>query len=189
MGLRRGVRLFAGCGDDRNGEPELSAPLSSGAGRICEMSLPGDTVEVVAGPHDRLNCPMIVELPGLDRETGALVDRETGETLPVQRLGDSRYGCILPAMNAGGRRRYRLAEPSSGSPIGVEARTENCASVAVYEGNELVTRYAQGHGWARPCFYPVHAPGAIPLTRSWPIRTDVAAETRDHKHHRSLWTA
>lgn len=36
-------------------------------------------------------------------------------------------------------------------------------------------------------FYPIIGPGGVNMTRSWPIRNDVAGEDKDHPHHRSLW--
>lgn len=36
-------------------------------------------------------------------------------------------------------------------------------------------------------FYPLLGPGGVPMTRSWPMRNDVAGEEKDHPHHRSLW--
>lgn len=36
-------------------------------------------------------------------------------------------------------------------------------------------------------FYPVMGPGGVNMTRSWPMRDDVAGEEKDHQHHRSLW--
>jgi hypothetical protein len=39
----------------------------------------------------------------------------------------------------------------------------------------------------RPYFYPLLAPGCVPMTRNYPMRTDAADEEKDHPHHRSLW--
>lgn len=36
-------------------------------------------------------------------------------------------------------------------------------------------------------FYPLIGPGGVNMTRSWPMRDDVAGEEKDHQHHRSLW--
>lgn len=36
-------------------------------------------------------------------------------------------------------------------------------------------------------FFPVMGPSGVNMTRSWPMRDDVAGEEKDHQHHRSLW--
>ncbi len=38
-------------------------------------------------------------------------------------------------------------------------------------------------------FYPVIGPGGVNMTRSWPMKSDVEDEEKDHQHHRSLWFA
>ena len=38
----------------------------------------------------------------------------------------------------------------------------------------------------RPYCYPVIAPGDVPITRNWPMKT-VPGEEQDHVHHRGLW--
>lgn len=41
----------------------------------------------------------------------------------------------------------------------------------------------------RPYFYPLLAPGGVPLTRNFPMSRDRTDEDQDHPHHRSLWYA
>ena len=40
----------------------------------------------------------------------------------------------------------------------------------------------------KPYFFPILGPDQMPMTRSWPIKTNVATEQHDHPHHLSLWT-
>ncbi len=54
-------------------------------------------------------------------------------------------------------------------------------------GDELVTRYHVGANFAKPIFFPVHAPCGVSLTRSWPIVKDVPGESSDHPHQKSAW--
>jgi len=39
----------------------------------------------------------------------------------------------------------------------------------------------------RPFLYPVVGAGGESIVRNFPMRTDVAGESKDHKHHRALW--
>ncbi len=54
-------------------------------------------------------------------------------------------------------------------------------------GDELVGRYQVGKEWARPFFWPLHAPGGVPVTRAWPIDKTRAGESTDHPHQKSVW--
>jgi hypothetical protein len=54
-------------------------------------------------------------------------------------------------------------------------------------GNELVTRYHIAESVAKPYFYPVLAPGGVPVTRAWPLETGAPKETKDHVHQKSAW--
>jgi len=54
-------------------------------------------------------------------------------------------------------------------------------------GNELVTRYYIGHDIAKPYFWPLNAPGNVPVTRGWPMERGLPKETTDHVHQKSAW--
>jgi hypothetical protein len=53
-------------------------------------------------------------------------------------------------------------------------------------GKELVGR-CHIKEYAKPIFWPLHAPGEIPLTRSWPMDKTKAGESTDHPHQKSAW--
>ena len=40
---------------------------------------------------------------------------------------------------------------------------------------------------AKPFFYPLYAPGQIPVTRDWPMKRGTPGETVDHFHQKSVW--
>lgn len=54
-------------------------------------------------------------------------------------------------------------------------------------GDELVTRYHVGKEYAKPIFWPVLAPGGVPLTRAWPMVKGTPGESTDHVHQKSAW--
>ena len=65
--------------------------------------------------------------------------------------------------------------------------TEGDDKVRVEIGGELFTEY-HFKGAPHVYFYPVIGPDALPMTRDWPMKTDVPGEEPDgHPHHRSLW--
>src|SRR5476649_731510 len=50
-------------------------------------------------------------------------------------------------------------------------------------GDELITRY-HTVGYSKPIFWPVNAPGDIPLTRNYP---PPEGQAKDHPHQKSAW--
>ena len=54
-------------------------------------------------------------------------------------------------------------------------------------GDELVTRYLIASSRPKPIFWPVNAPGSVPLTRSWPLAERQPGEAIDHPHQQSAW--
>ena len=59
--------------------------------------------------------------------------------------------------------------------------------IVVRVGDELFTRY-DFTSWAKPIFYPVFAPGQIPMTRDHPMQS-IPGQASDHPHHKSIWFA
>jgi hypothetical protein len=54
-------------------------------------------------------------------------------------------------------------------------------------GKDLVTRYHTAATVAKPYFWPVNAPGGIPLTRAWPMEKAQPGGSTDHVHQKSAW--
>ncbi len=73
------------------------------------------------------------------------------------------------------------AEP--GRPVLVVGKDQ----VEFLMGDELVTRYRLGRDVAKPYFWPLNAPGQVPVTRGWPMEEGLPKETKDHPHQKSAW--
>jgi hypothetical protein len=54
-------------------------------------------------------------------------------------------------------------------------------------GKTLVSKYHFGDKVAKPYFWPMNAPGDIPVTRAWPMLEGEPKETKDHVHQKSAW--
>jgi hypothetical protein len=55
-------------------------------------------------------------------------------------------------------------------------------------GKALVTGYHKAATVAKPYFWPVNAPGGVPLTRAWPMeRPAPRGGSDDHPHQKSAW--
>lgn len=71
-------------------------------------------------------------------------------------------------------------------PIDVEIKVEK-SHIDFFTGPHLISRYHIGQNVAKPYFWPVNAPGNVPVTRSWPMKTGDPMQTTDHVHQKSLW--
>lgn len=139
-------------------------------------------VQVHAEGRARVACPIWV--PWTDNEVPGAFQGGPGVTA-AQRDGD-RVALIVSVR--------RPDEDEVYTPCGDELAEEVKVSdtgdcIEIILRNEEFTVYRYRNVPARPYFWPVLAPGGISVTRAWPMRDDVPGETRDHKHHRSLYFA
>lgn len=90
------------------------------------------------------------------------------------------------------------------SPLGARAEdqavriTKGENVIEFHVGDALVAKYQyagavraeKGDGTkplAKPFFWPVNAPGGVPVTRAWPMQSAKPGETTDHVHQKSAW--
>ncbi len=59
--------------------------------------------------------------------------------------------------------------------------------VTFLDGQAVITEYFTAQSVAKPYFWPVNAPGEIPVTRAWPMAKGTKGETTDHVHQKSAW--
>ncbi|MGI8602487.1 MAG: PmoA family protein [Verrucomicrobiales bacterium] len=73
------------------------------------------------------------------------------------------------------------------SAADVLARHDTAAKkVTVQIGGEVFTEYVY-NTYAKPVLYPVIGPGAVPMTRDWPMKDASPGEDKDHPHQKSIW--
>jgi methane monooxygenase PmoA-like len=133
--------------------------------------------------------PVRILIPaGMVLPTGGLHLREEGGSLvaPAQRDGDQVIA-VLSGLKAGQKRRFRLEQGTAASGVTLKEEGPHALAILLPEGP--FTTYNFDPAIARPFFYPVLGPGGKMVTRSYPMKKDVPGETKDHPHHRSLWTA
>lgn len=142
-----------------------------------------------AGAHDRRDCPLEFKIPGEPEIGDSSLVAVDGARINLQAAANGWVRCVVPALKAGEARSYRLqSEPAGSSPDAVSVQDTGQA-VEISIDSALATRYIYGSVPSRPYFHPVYAPGQLPVTRAYPMEADVAGETHDHPHHRSLWIA
>jgi hypothetical protein len=73
-----------------------------------------------------------------------------------------------------------VVQAQGGKPVQVK---QGKGSFEFYAGDELITRFYTA-GYPRPIFWPVNAPGGIPLTRNYP---PPEGQAKDHPHQKSAW--
>ncbi len=150
-------------------------------------------LEVRAGNHDRLHCPVSFSA-GRSLPPGKglrLTDVASGAEVPVSYCGcccaeDPVVTFVMGELAAGGKREY-LAEvidaPGCCSGDGGEGVTLTSLPgdrVDIAIGGKPFTSYVVRDGIARPYCYPVLGPGGVEMTNLGPA---------DHVHHRSLYIA
>lgn len=158
----------------------------------------GTTIPLVlnAGRHARYDTPLSVEMgAALNGVAHArLTEVDTGRMIPCQVDG-TKLALILPGVGVRSERRLNLELGVEGSRHGGVRLTDNGERGLSVEiaGKAFTTyRYLPAGEYpikARPFFYPVLGPGAVGMTRNYPMRSDVAGEKHDHPHHRGLWVA
>ena|ERR1017187_2008429 len=75
--------------------------------------------------------------------------------------------------------------PTADAQQGGKVKTVFAKSgIEFYVGDELVTRYHFRGDYAKPIFWPVNAPGGVPLTRNYP---PPEGQATDHPHQKSAW--
>jgi hypothetical protein len=141
-----------------------------------------DVITVQAGHHPRVHCPL--RIPWSDAEAPSGLSFGSS-VVPVQKDGDHLVFIPL-ALDAGESAVYSPGSEPEGGGVTLEDSGE---AISVHLDNEPFTTYRYRGVPARPYFWPVLAPGGIPVTRAWPMQTDVPGETHDHRHHRSMYFA
>ncbi len=147
------------------------------------------TITIAAGPHDRRWCPVEFNLPQPLAAGSCLLVDQDGSRIAAQADADGRMRLILPDLGAGETRAFRIDATDDGGGEQNVVVADSGDALEILLRDELVTRYFYRDVPARPYFHPLNAPGQVPVTRAYPMETDVPGEMHDHPHHRSLWIA
>jgi len=142
---------------------------------------------VRAGVHKRVFVPVSVKLEAPLPENPWVEDLVTGTRIPAQ-VEETEEGpvlhFILPYLGRGESAKYSIVE---GDKVKGVVMQEGEASLDVYLGGVHFTSYNFGDV-VRPYLYPLVGPDGVNMTRHYPMK-EIEGETRDHIHHRSIWTA
>ncbi len=155
------------------------------------MGSKGYRISLQAGRHKRRSCPMTLSLPeNLDEKAWELRTADDSP-LPLQVLPNGTGVFMLPSLPAGATLDLTLLpreDKEGASPPRVAILDDSQAISITVDGNSLTT-YHYSDVPARPYFYPLLTSEGLEVTRAFPMRADVAGESKDHPHHRSLWIA
>jgi len=150
-------------------------------------------VKVDAGKTDRPAGPICIPLNTKILPWGSLiglVDTSTGKRLVGQISSDGVLCWWAEPLKAKQTRVYKLdAAAAVADAPRVLIDPTHPDQVHVWIDGEQFTTYNFGSDAPRPYLYPLIGPTGQPVTRNFPMRTDVPGETTDHKHHRSCWVA
>lgn len=145
-------------------------------------------VTVNSGNHERICCPISIELP---RNTlpvePVLVSKETSEMVVAQieeteKL--SKLHAVIPHMPANSTMSFIVMDSASCAPCEGPARVAIGAAgegkLDVVVGGNLFTSYVYGVDVVRPYLGPVLSQWGNPITR-------LDLQSNEHPHHRSVW--
>lgn len=150
---------------------------------------------VKAGEHDRENSPVSLGIDTgiLGCSVVALQPEAGGEPIACQLVPDGdrqRLFFILPGLKAHSEAVYVLVRGESASGAsGVELNAQVAGQIEVRICGEFFSSFHHSEQWARPFLHPLIGPYGDPVTRAYPVQSDVPGETQDHPHHKSFWVA
>jgi hypothetical protein len=96
---------------------------------------------------------------------------------------------MLDVLEAGESRDYIVTPCEQPMHTPVVQLSDDGSKVDVSVGGELFTAYHYAGKWVRPFLWPVIGPYGDPVTRAFPMISDVEGEKHDHPHQKSLYTA
>ena len=155
------------------------------------MESEGYCVTVQAGPHTRRDCPVTFLLPESLRAGRWELEQTSGLNLPLQVSADGAAVFMLPELAAGETIRLPLLparQRRDEEPFPVTIADDR-RSLSIAVSGRPLTCYHYADVPARPYFYPLLTADGREVTRAFPMRAHVPAESSDHPHHRSLWIA
>ena len=145
---------------------------------------------VKAGHHDRRYAPASYLLGEGAPAQGRLTRADTGEAIPCQ-VWDGVLHFIVDQLGAADERPYTFDPDAPAVPSpGVKLRhRKHVKMIKIKVDARKFCTYHFNEKYARPFFHPFLGPKGLQITRNYPVIQDVAGETTDHEHHRSVWVA
>ena len=139
----------------------------------------------LARVESQIPLPQYLPLPS-DAPAGALQlrSRDGVRVYPAQRDGGALVVMVSPGEPGG---EFRLEPGDTTTGVSLEETEDDVLGVRLPEGPFFTYHY--GAEYARPFCFPLRGPGSVAVTRAYPMIPDVPGESRDHPHHRSLWSA
>ncbi len=134
-----------------------------------------------SGVHRRISCPVHIENSDGSLPLSLAAD---GKQVPVQQDGNTLVFIPLP-LETGETAVYSPSTVAVSEGVHLE---DNGDRISVTMDGDEFTNYWYKDVPARPYFWPVYAPGGVPVTRAFPMQ-EIENETQDHPHQRSLYFA
>jgi hypothetical protein len=151
-------------------------------------------IKVHAGNHDREYCPAAFQLDkdhallqGAALNSFVMKDEQGGVTaIQAREAGDYyHFHFVVEHLAKGESRTYKIESGAAGQQTaasGVQFIHEASQKIDVWVGGSYFTSYVYDSSFAKPYLGPMIGPYGESYTR-------LDFETKEHKHHRSLWLA
>ncbi len=177
----------------------LSFAMMLAMGGFGMVSAAARTLVVEAGSQDRVSVPMSIDAPADAKAATMTAD---GKAVECQ-VADGRLWFILADLPAGKTASFEVefkakadAKAGADKADGVQVKQAD-KQVDISIAGKPFTSYIFGNPkigrnqLRRPCFWPVHGPGQVTMTRPYPMQHEnlPAKVATDHPHHTSIWVA
>lgn len=158
-----------------------------------------DVITVESGAHARRNCPVAIALPtgsplakdAAQASTVTLVDGKAKLPAAILPAADGfELAFVVPELPAGAKRSFRITADAA-TPVDAVAFAVDGDRRKVTVGGRHLTTYdprVEPMKQIWPVLHPLYGPAGAMLTRAFPL-DGPPAETNDHEHHQSVWTA
>nr|MDO8109535.1 PmoA family protein [Candidatus Sigynarchaeota archaeon] len=157
-------------------------------------------IVILAGPHDRINCPVTTVLEKNHKLDGIawFKDEETGAWYPADAWTNddkkTEIAMVFPELKV--NQEIELGLDKNGpadkesllkkKQVTVAKKSEKEYDIKINE-ESLTTLHVNDRN--RPFLHPFIGPFGDPITRNYPMQIGIPGETKDHPHHTSIWTA
>ena len=120
-----------------------------------------------------------------------LLEKSSGLIKPCQIINNSGQNeaiWIEDELPADITREYSI-EPCDNTDTRVVLNDIPNSKLDISIDGNLVTSYHYGSESFRPYFHPIIGLNKLPVTRGFPMESNIPEESTDHVHHRGLWSA
>lgn len=156
-------------------------------GVVCvAQSLDGRVITLKAGAQTSVDVPLSLPFDGTAPDGTLVVKQDgTGKAFPAM-VRNGEFIFVPEGAMPNAELTYRVAINETKSPERVQITQDGPDKLKVTIDDEYFTTYNYSKDYKKPFLWPVIS-GGSGITRDWPMGKE--NPTKDHPHHKSMWSA